>query len=332
MTEDRAPLGVLVAAVERALRAPSVHNTQPWRWRLDDGRVELHGDPVRHLVATDPDRRDLVLSCGAALHHLGVALAAAGWSARTRRLPAPGDRWHLATVSAHAPGPGRGRSPAPAAAALSRAIEERRTDRRPFGPEQVPRWALDRLVAAATACGALLVPVTEPGARLRLDEALADAGARQRFAPGYAAELTIWSHRWTAARDGVPASARTVRGTDPDLRSFPRGQLTDTRAPRAADDASVLLVLTTTGDGVLDHLLAGEATSAVLLTATSLGLATTPLSQSQEVAAVRERLATQVLRSPDHPQLVIRVGYPGPAARPLEATPRRALESVLLRT
>ena len=68
----------LTAAVEHALRAPSVHNTQPWRWRIRPDAVELHADWNRHLVATDPDRRDLVLSCGAALHHLQVALAARG--------------------------------------------------------------------------------------------------------------------------------------------------------------------------------------------------------------------------------------------------------------
>src|SRR6476620_3890280 len=57
---------VLTRAVGRALRAPSVHNSQPWQWRISDGVVELHADPDRHLVGTDPDRRDLVISCEAA--------------------------------------------------------------------------------------------------------------------------------------------------------------------------------------------------------------------------------------------------------------------------
>ena len=79
----------LIIAVERALRAPSVHNTQPWRWRVDDDAVQLHADWTRHLVATDPDRRDLVLSCGAALHHLLVALAARGLEAQSTGCPTP---------------------------------------------------------------------------------------------------------------------------------------------------------------------------------------------------------------------------------------------------
>ena len=80
---------VLMRATERALRAPSVHNSQPWQWRISDGVVELHADPNRHLVGTDPDRRDLVISCGAALHHLTVALADLGVSTTTERLPDP---------------------------------------------------------------------------------------------------------------------------------------------------------------------------------------------------------------------------------------------------
>jgi hypothetical protein len=324
MADDRVRVGVLAAAVERALRAPSVHNTQPWRWRLADGVIELHADPDRQLVATDPDGRDLVLSCGTALHHLRVTLAAAGLSAHVHRMPAPEDRWHLATVTV------RTGHPEPGLGMLGRAVDERRTDRRRFGPEPVSPSLVERLVAQATRCGTTLHPVTDPGARRRLDELLVDAGARQRFAPGYAAELTIWSHRYPAARDGVPATARTAGPPDPGLRTFPRGQLGGAHPASPADDASVLLVLTTFADDVLDHLLAGEATSAVLLTATSEGLSTTPLSQAGEIPAVRSRLASYVLRSPDHPQIVIRVGHAGPGSSRVEATARRTLESVLL--
>jgi hypothetical protein len=76
-------------AVEHALRAPSVHNTQPWRWRIDtaDGVVELYADRGRRLSATDPDGRDLLISCGAALDHLVVALAHAGLQATTLASP-----------------------------------------------------------------------------------------------------------------------------------------------------------------------------------------------------------------------------------------------------
>ena len=95
MSRRTVPMG----AIEQALRAPSVHNTQPWRWRIRSDGVELHADWNRHLVATDPDRRDLVLSCGAALHHLQVALAARGTAVQVRHMPDAEDRGHLAPVA-----------------------------------------------------------------------------------------------------------------------------------------------------------------------------------------------------------------------------------------
>jgi nitroreductase len=319
------PARLLAAAVERALLAPSVHNTQPWRWRVADGVVELHADETRHLVATDPDRRDLVLSCGAALHHLRVALAAAGLAARVHRLPDPEDRRHLATVHVE-----HGASE-PGLALLDRAVAARRTDRRPFGPDPVPPRVLDALVRAGAAGGAAVHPVTAPAARRRLDEVLAAAAERQRSVPGYAAELTIWSHRAAACHDGIPAGARPSRGgsTAAGLRVLPGGRLPG-GAARGSADGSALLVVTTAGDGVLDRLRAGEASSAVLLAATLRGLATTPLSQAHETPAVRARLARDVLRTPDQPQLVVRVGHPAPDAPALDPTPRRPLESVLL--
>src|SRR5581483_508153 len=79
----------LVRAVERALQAPSVHNTQPWRWRIGDDTIDLLADRTRHLPSTDPDGRDLVISCGAALHHLRVALADLRVATSTDRLPDP---------------------------------------------------------------------------------------------------------------------------------------------------------------------------------------------------------------------------------------------------
>src|SRR5207249_12233695 len=114
----------LLRAVERALQAPSVHNTQPWRWRSGDGVVELFADRTRHLSSTDPDGRDLVISCGAALHHLRVALAHLQVASSTERMPDPEDSALLAAVRV------RAGSADEQDAALAVAIEQRRTDRR----------------------------------------------------------------------------------------------------------------------------------------------------------------------------------------------------------
>lgn len=325
----------LSAAVELALRAPSVHNTQPWRWRIGRDTVELFADPGRHLVATDPGRRDLVLSCGAALHHLLVALAAAGSSVDVARLPDPEDATHLATVTV-GPGPGDAH-----AAALFRAIDARRTDRRRMSTVAVPVGQVTALVEQARHTGVLLVPVTGDAARLRLTTVLADAAHRQASVPGYAAELQVWTRRYPGGHDGVAAGGiapAPVGSTMPSpLRPFPRGELGQPHRPIGGDtaigdpaaDAAELLVVATTGDDILDHLRAGEATSAVLLSATLAGLATTPLSGGIEVDATRRTIRDAVLHMPEYPQLVIRVGRPEVGAATLPVTARRDLRSVL---
>ncbi|GAA2558886.1 hypothetical protein [Pseudonocardia hydrocarbonoxydans] len=202
----------LVEAVEHALRAPSVHNSQPWRWRIGPDAIELHADWDRHLSVTDPDHRDLVLSCGAALHHLRVALAARRIPADIARLPDPDDRGHLATVAV------RDQDTAAAVtdtidADLFPAIARRRTDRRRMSHRPVPRDCLRSLAEHAADAGALLVPVTDPGERSRLLALLVEAAHAQAVEPGYAAELRMWSDRLPGARTD---RGRRQRGGGPD--------------------------------------------------------------------------------------------------------------------
>jgi nitroreductase len=324
------PAGALAEAIGLAVRAPSVHNTQPWRWRIGDGApgtVELYADPGRHLSATDPDRRDLLLSCGAALHHLVVALAGRGHAVRVARMPDPEDSIHLATVTVV---DGR---PDPVAADLFPAIRLRHTDRRRFSHRPVPRAVIEGLVGAAARADVLLAPVDR--ARDRFVATLADAASRQRWTPGYMAELQLWTRRPGAARDGVPASAVAAPAeglaSGPGMRRFPRAGLAQPLPPPGhglPDDAAAYLLLATVDDGPVDRLRAGEALSAVLLTATREGLATTPLSQAVEIAVSREVLR-RIVGLPEHPQLLLRVGWPATLAGPLADTPRRDVAAVL---
>jgi nitroreductase len=323
----------LVTAVEHALRAPSVHNTQPWAWRIAGDGVQLHADWNRHLVATDPDRRDLVVSCGIALHHLLVALAARGLEAEVDRLPDPDDGGHLATVTVR---PGSGRV---ADATLFPAIERRRTDRRRMSHRPVSAETLGVLAGYAQRAGAVLVPTSDEAVRRRLTAALVEASHRQEPSAGYTVELEVWTRRYAGARDGVPlgsiAPAAIGATSASPLRRFPHGRLPQPAQPPghgAADDAAELLVVATPADDQAERLRAGEAVSAVLLAATRLGLATTPLSQGVEVDAVRQAIRWDVLHVPEQPQLVLRVGWPASGAAELPPTPRRDLRSVLLRT
>ncbi|MEK6439875.1 Acg family FMN-binding oxidoreductase [Pseudonocardia sp. T1-2H] len=312
-------------AVELALQAPSVHNTQPWCWRIGADRVELFADRNRQLTGTDPDGRDMLISCGAALHHLQVALAGLGVATETDRLPDPESRDHLATVRTRSGAPNR------ADAALFGQLGRRHTDRRPYAQEPVSTAALRAMVDRASGFGTVLQAVTDPAAAARLHVVLAEAATSQPHRPGYLSELLTWTHRYANAHDGIPATSVPPRDayTASYLRRFPSGQ--QAADPAFGPDGGLLLVLATARDDVPSAVQAGEAMSAVLLTATRSGLATAPLSQALEISATRERIQMEALRIPEYPQLIIRVGHPPADSAPLEATPRRPLRSVLHR-
>ncbi|WP_344428067.1 Acg family FMN-binding oxidoreductase [Pseudonocardia ailaonensis] len=312
-------------AVELALRAPSVHNSQPWIFRIGSGEVQLYADPGRHLPGTDPDRRDLLLSCGAVLHHLAVAAAGLGSAIRIERMPDPEDSRHLATVR-FVDGP-LDRT----AAVLFGQLGRRHTDRRSFTDEPIPPARLAALVRRARAHGVSALPVVEPRVLAGVAEVLAAAADEQRHEPGYLAELLQWTHRYADGRDGVPVGAVPSSATRPGERHllrFPSGSLPG----RATDgpDGGTLLVLVTPGDLTVDRLVAGEAASDVLLTSTRAGLATAVLSQAVELSTSRERLR-KALGTAEDPQLVLRIGTPLAGASPVPDTPRRPLRSVLLR-
>jgi hypothetical protein len=157
-------------------------------------------------------------------------------------------------------------------------------------------------------------------------EAIREAEAQQKDVPGYGTELATWTGR-RAGDDGVPAAnllqARTAG--IPASRSFLEGDIGP--YPVGRQDEAVLAVLGTASDDTLSQLRAGEALSAVLLTATTLGLATCPLSQPLEIGATRRTVRDDVLEATLSPQLVLRIGWP-PIGPPLPATPRRSFADI----
>lgn len=299
-----------------ASRAPSVHNTQPWQWQVRAESLHLYSDATRQLPNTDPDGRDLILSCGAALNHCVVALAAVGWRARVIRLPNPADQSHLATIALF-----------PYSAdsldiALAAAIPGRRTDRRHFSSWPVPVGDIALMAARAARNGVTLCQVDDID---KLHKIVAQS-VWDHMTHDYLVELTAWSGRYASVA-GVPA-----RNTPkPDLRAKIPGRIfagpaleMSSDAP-AADDNAVVLALGTRTDDRLAQLRAGEATSVVLLTATSMGLVGCPVTEPLELADTRAAVRSNIFGDRDFPQMLLRVGWAPINADPLPPTPRREL-------
>ena len=128
------------AALAVALRAPSIHNTQPWAWRLDPGGLVVRADRTRQLAVADPDAHSMRVSCGVALHLTETALQAQGWQLDTELLPEPSDPDTLALFRLT----GRNQPDERLGVEIDAALQ-RRSDSRPFTARLVPDETVDPL-------------------------------------------------------------------------------------------------------------------------------------------------------------------------------------------
>jgi len=287
-------------ALSLATRAPSIHDSQPWLWRVGAGRLHLYADADWRGPRTDAEGRDVLLSCGASLHHCVVALAALGWRAKVKRLPDAAESEHLADLELY---------PHPASAldvALAAAIPRQRNDWRPYSSWSVS--AADLALIGARTAGA--------GVTTRRVETVREVQ--------HVVAQAVWRH--TTANDNVgesaPQSERHV--------TFADGPHWNTARPvtDASADNAVVLALGTKDDSRLARLRAGEAMSVVLLSATALGLASCVLDEPLETDQARHAMHANLFSIVGVPQMLLRLGWPPVGADPLPSTPRRPLADV----
>ncbi|MFF8475665.1 Acg family FMN-binding oxidoreductase [Streptomyces sp. NPDC015414] len=317
------------ALVAEAVVAPSMHNAQPWRFRLlaDEGVLELRPDLGRAMPRSDPGNRALYIGCGAALFNLRVAAAYAGLAPEVRLLPDPGDPLLLAAVRP-VPAPGRAVPDEDDLARLHPAIRRRHTSRHPFDEKDVPEDARTALRAAAAREGAeLLFP--GPWHVETVLDLVHDAESRDAVHPEGLEDLRHWTRlgpEAETATDGVPEYAFGPRMRDgrAPLRDFAGRRPVTDRGATAFERNPHLALLSTPGDAPADWLRAGQALERVLLEATLAGLATSLTSHALESPDLRLLVRDPVVGR-GNVQMVLRLGY-GPFG---PATPRRPVREVL---
>lgn len=293
-------------AARQASLAPSIHNTQPWRFVIDGDVLEVWADRTRQLAVLDPTGRQLMISCGCALMNARVSLAASGFEPRIERIPQARTTDPIARLTL----PTR-RTDYPPLADLAEQIPRRQTNRRRFDDTTVSREVIGRLVEAAGAEGAVL---SEVQGRERLD-ALARltqrADALENADPAYRAELRHWTTSDPKRSDGVPAMVVPhVTGNAQDdvpIRDFDTHGFGWLPAVTRSSTSQCLLVLGTVADSPIGWLAAGEALERVWLTATQEGYVASLFTQVVEVPSTRQQLRQELDMMP-HPQIVVRVG------------------------
>jgi hypothetical protein len=312
----------LTGLVGTAGRAPSLHNTQPWRFQARGDAVELGADPERWLRHADPDGREMLISCGAALFGLRLGLRKLGCLPLVELLPDPAERWLLARVRPgdHVPITRHERE-------LLAAVPHRYTHRGPFGPGPVSAGLLAALQRDAAAEGAELVQVEDAKQLKQLSRLAqrADRGPRSDLAR---AEARQWARPLgSPARDGIPAQAR-VRAAEPDQRTpsdVPQHERLPQRdfgspgqLPSGGWPAAATAVLTTRADTAADWLRAGQALHRLLLDAATRWVFASLYTEILETPSTRAELRA-VLGLSGQPQIILQLGRANTAA----PTPRR---------
>src|SRR6266516_207255 len=177
------PPGQVDYLIATAARAPSVHNTQPWRFRVGEYAIELYADQNRKL-RVDPLGREMIISCGAALFGLRLAVRSLGYLPVVELLPDPARLRLLARVRLGAAEPMTARE-----RQMLEALPHRHTHRGPFAPGALPAGLVAGLQHDALAEGATLALVDRAIAYQKLADILGAAGPRPDLEPVARAEV-----------------------------------------------------------------------------------------------------------------------------------------------
>jgi hypothetical protein len=330
---EAASLGPLTAeeitryVVTAAVWAPSVHNTQPWWFMVGRQQISLHADAGRQLRVADPDGREMMISCGAALFTARLALRSLGFVPEAHVLPDPGRPLLVARVSWPRRDARTGFEQQ-----LFGQVRWRRTHRGGFDPVPLPPGLLATLREGAAQYGAVLRIVADDGRRAALAAAVEQAERAQRLDGERVSELARWAPPPGSARtDGVPPTSYPARAehTDPDFpgRDFAHGHGWGLRPLSTAFGfraAGVAALLTTAGDRPVDWVNAGQALQRILLTASAGGAAAALHTQPLEFGPLRESIRTR-LGDGAYPQLVLRFGMVTQAADSVRRPPEDVL-------
>jgi nitroreductase len=312
-------------AAERASLAPSIHNTQPWRFVFRPDALELQVDPDRQLRALDPTGRQLVISCGCALFNARVGLAA-DRVVQVDRLPDPANRDLLARLTVLDES-----APWTPLVRLDPVIERRHTNRRDFFDQDVPPDVIYELTTAAEQEGASLLQIVKPEHKMVAAQLSQEAEAIQNADPRYRAELETWTTTDLHRSDGVPVYAipHTDERSEPMalVRNFDVAGKGWMPGLQQSSLNHCLMVLGMAESNRPAWLRGGEALQRILLEATRLDYVVSLASQVVEVGSTRDRLRKE-LDLEFHPLLLMRIGR----AAPTPASKRRDLNMIILET
>jgi nitroreductase len=302
-----------------AILAPSVRNSQPWAFSVQQDRIHVLADLARRQAVGDADRRELYISLGCALENLLVAAEHFGFQHGVSYFPDPGHEELVATVKF---APGGAPSGARVGATLG-AILRRHNDNSVFRPAVIPERLRLRLMACCVESD-LRVYLTDDRHFHRWIDALTLEADRVEFAdPAFRRELSHWIGQGVFGDPPLIARLEKAAVSRIDL-----GEQVARHDHAIVESAALLGLICATGDSHLAHVRAGQLFERLWLTATGMGVSIHPMSQTMRRPELREAVS-ELLPSPGWvPQHLFRVGFS--SREDARHTPRRPMDDVLV--
>lgn len=315
----------LAFCLRYAILAPSPYNTQPWFFKIEDNICKVYADRRYALPVIDPDDRELVLSCAAAIYSLRLAIRSFGYSETTEIKPDENDADLLARVKF-----GRKLEMIDERdRLLFKAIPKRHMNRTPFSERQVPEEIVENLKAVAKQEKAWLHICSEAEKQIVV-RMVAEADQMQTSNKHFRRELASWlDQRRHLSGDGMPYLgldyATIMDRLSPSVaRRFENHERKVANDDDIALHAPVIAVLGTKSGVDLERIYAGQALMKVFLQAECDGVAASTLNQPCEVPELRLRLHDE-LELQGRAHIILRFGY---GDKP-QYSPRRPLSQSL---
>lgn len=299
-----------------AILAPSSHNTQPWRFNVNDSEIKVFADKNRWLSVADADQRELYISVGCALENLLVAAEHFGYGFNVTYFPENGDEVALVMLN---PDSFRSVRQDPR---LFQSILTRHTNRMPYKSKKDLEGALLMLRNYSTEQGLQLYLTADPKIKNAFRDLVVDADQIQYSDVDYRSELGHWIGQGVMGPTGVNAIIAQLAVV-----------LLDVGKDQTKKDADLVnntqflgFVISKENDRE-SQVRSGQTFERIWLGATALDISIHPMSQALEVPGEKEELTKLIVGSGLYPQQAFRLGY----AEPLkEHTPRRPLEDFLV--
>ncbi|MGM0987450.1 MAG: Acg family FMN-binding oxidoreductase [Pseudomonadota bacterium] len=314
------------ALVRYATLAPSGHNTQCWRFRVEEGAISILPDLSRRTPVVDPDDHHLYVSLGCATENLCLAARAMGLAAQAEFRPR-GDGEIRVTLT-----PGEAE-----ASPLFEAITSRQCTRSDYDGTPLSTEELALLEEAGSGNGVSVVLLTERAAIERALAFILDASTRQLENPAFRRELEAWIrfNDAEAVAKGDGLSGRVTGNPQAPrwlgrllMRAMLRPRAENAKLARQVRSAAGLAVFVSAVDDRAHWVEAGRCYQRFALQATALGIRNAFVNQPVEEASVRPAFARSLGLLSGRPDLVVRVGRAPAMPRSL----RRPLSSVMALT